>query len=164
MELTKVDALAIAIGTSHGAYKFSKPPTKETLAIDLIEAINKKIPNTHLVMHGSSSVDQKWLQIIRNFGGDIKETYGVPKEEIVQGIKYGVRKINIDTDVRLAMTAGMRKAMNEKKDNFDPRYFLRAAKKCAQEVCEDRFIIFGSAGYADKIKSIPLEKMSKYYE
>jgi fructose-bisphosphate aldolase class II len=163
VELTKVDALAIAIGTSHGAYKFTKPPTKDILAINRIKAINKKIPNTHLVMHGSSSVDQKWLEMIREFGGEIKETYGVPKEEIVQGIKYGVRKINIDTDVRLAMTAGMRKAMYQKKTDFDPRYFLKAATACAQEVCEDRFIAFGSADYADKIKSIPLGKMSKYY-
>jgi len=163
VELTKVDALAIAIGTSHGAYKFTKPPTKDVLDIERIQAINKKIPNTHLVMHGSSSVDQKWLEMIRECGGDIKETYGVPVEEIIIGIKNGVRKINIDTDLRLAMTAGMRKAMDEKKDDFDPRYFLKAATQKAQEVCEDRFISFGSAGYADKIKSIPLDVMAKKF-
>lgn len=161
--LTKVDALAIAIGTTHGAYKFTKPPTQDILDIDRIEEINKKIPNTHLVMHGSSSVEKKWLEMIREFGGEIKETYGVPVTEIVKGIKHGVRKINIDTDMRLAMTAGMRKAMHEQKNNFDPRYFLKAATACAQQVCEDRFVAFGSAGYADKIKSIPLADMVKHY-
>jgi len=160
---TKIDALAIAIGTSHGAYKFSKPPTKEVLVIDQIKAINKKVPNTHLVMHGASSIDQKWLDMIREFGGDINETYGVPIEEILQGIKYGVRKINIDTDIRLAMTAGMRKALHEKKFDFDPRFFLKSATICAQQVCEDKFISFGSAGYADKIKSKPLSKMADIY-
>lgn len=164
VNLTKVDALAIAIGTSHGAYKFTKPPTKEVLDIHRIGEINKKIPDTHLVMHGASSIEKKWLSIIREFGGDIKETFGVPVSQIVEGISYGVRKINIDTDIRLAMTAGIRKAMVFKKDHFDPRYFLNEAILCAQEVCEDRFVAFGSAGYGDKIKSIPLNKMAKKYK
>ena len=160
---TGVDALAIAIGTSHGAYKFTKPPTKEVLAIEHIKKIHEKIPNTHLVMHGSSSVDKKWLDIIREFGGDMPETYGVPVDEIIRGIKHGVRKINIDTDVRLAMTAGMRKMMATKSNEFDPRAFLKEAQKCAQEVCEDRYLAFGSAGHADKIRPVSLDNMAKIY-
>src|SRR5574343_1919619 len=145
---TGVDALAIAIGTSHGAYKFTRPPTGEILAIDRIKAIHARIPNTHLVMHGSSSVPQEWLAVIRQYGGQMKETYGVPVEEIVEGIKHGVRKVNIDTDIRLAMTGAMRKAMAEKPDEFDPRAFLKAAVGAARDICRQRFEAFGSAGQA----------------
>lgn len=160
---TQVDALAIAIGTSHGAYKFSRPPTGDILAIDRIKAIHARIPNTHLVMHGSSSVDQEWLEMIRQYGGQIKETYGVPVSEIIEGIKYGVRKVNIDTDIRLAMTAGMRKKMMESPDEFDPRAFFKAAVAAARIVCKNRFEAFGSAGQASKIKVIPLDSMAARY-
>lgn len=160
---TQVDALAIAIGTSHGAYKFSRPPTGDILAIDRIKAIHARIPNTHLVMHGSSSVDQEWLEMIRQYGGQMKETYGVPVSEIVEGIKYGVRKVNIDTDIRLAMTAGMRKKMMESPDEFDPRAFFKAAVAAARIVCKNRFEAFGSEGRASKIKVIPLDTMAARY-
>jgi fructose-bisphosphate aldolase class II len=160
---TGVDALAIAIGTSHGAYKFTRPPTGEILAIDRIKAIHARIPNTHLVMHGSSSVPQEWLAVIRQYGGAIKETYGVPVAEIVEGIKHGVRKVNIDTDIRLAMTGAMRKAMAEKPEEFDPRAFLKAAVAAARELCRQRFEAFGSAGQASRIKPLPLEKMAAAY-
>ncbi|MES2013332.1 MAG: class II fructose-bisphosphate aldolase [Pseudomonadota bacterium] len=160
---TQVDALAIAIGTSHGAYKFSRPPTGDILAIDRIKAIHARIPKTHLVMHGSSSVDQEWLEMIRQYGGQIKETYGVPVSEIVEGIKYGVRKVNIDTDIRLAMTAGMRKKMMESPDEFDPRAFFKAAVTAARSVCKNRFEAFGSAGQASKIKVITLDAMAARY-
>ena len=160
---TQVDALAIAIGTSHGAYKFSRPPTGDILAIDRIKAIHARIPNTHLVMHGSSSVPQEYLQMIREYGGSIKETYGVPVDEIVEGIRHGVRKVNIDTDIRLAMTAAMRKAMADKPDEFDPRAFLKAATAAAKKVCRDRFEAFGSAGQASKIKAMPLDRMADLY-
>ncbi|OIQ95332.1 fructose-bisphosphate aldolase class 2 [mine drainage metagenome] len=160
---TQVDALAIAIGTSHGAYKFSRPPTGDILAIDRIKAIHARIPNTHLVMHGSSSVDQEWLEMIRQYGGQIKETYGVPVSEIIEGIKYGVRKVNIDTDIRLAMTAGMRKKMMESPDEFDPRAFFKSAVAAARSVCKNRFEAFGSAGQASKIKVIPLDAMAARY-
>ncbi|EGJ12373.1 class II fructose-bisphosphate aldolase [Rubrivivax benzoatilyticus] len=148
---TGVDALAIAIGTSHGAYKFTRQPTGDILAIDRIAAIHAKIPNTHLVMHGSSSVPQEWLQIIRQHGGSIRETYGVPVEEIVRGIRHGVRKINIDTDIRLAMTGAMRKVMAEKPEEFDPRAFLKAATAAARDICRDRFEAFGCAGQASRL-------------
>ena len=148
---TGVDALAIAIGTSHGAYKFSRQPTGDILAIDRIAAIHAKIPNTHLVMHGSSSVPQEWLAVIREYGGQIRETYGVPVEEIVRGIRSGVRKINIDTDIRLAMTGAMRKVMAEKPDEFDPRAFFKAAVAAAKGVCQQRFEAFGCAGQASRI-------------
>ncbi len=148
---TGVDALAIAIGTSHGAYKFSRQPTGDILAIDRIAAIHAKIPDTHLVMHGSSSVPQEWLAVIRQYGGDIRETYGVPVEEIVRGIRHGVRKINIDTDIRLAMTGAMRKVMAEKPDEFDPRAFLKAATAAARDVCKARFEAFGCAGQASHL-------------
>jgi len=161
---TDVDALAIAIGTSHGAYKFSRPPTGDILAIDRIKAIHKRIPNTHLVMHGSSSVPQEYLEMIRQYGGDIKETYGVPVQEIVEGIKYGVRKVNIDTDIRLAMTAAMRKAMADKPDEFDPRAFLKAATAAAKKVVKDRFESFGCAGQASKIKALHLDHMASLYQ
>jgi len=160
---TQVDALAIAIGTSHGAYKFSRPPTGDLLAIDRIRAIHQRIPNTHLVMHGSSSVDQEWLEMIREHGGQIKETYGVPVSEIVEGIRNGVRKVNIDTDIRLAMTAAMRKKMYESPDEFDPRAFLKVATQAARSVCRNRFEAFGSAGQASKIKVIPLDAMATRY-
>ncbi len=160
---TQVDALAIAIGTSHGAYKFTRPPTGDILAIDRIKAINQRIPNTHLVMHGSSSVPQEWLAIIREHGGTIKETYGVPVEEIVEGIKHGVRKINIDTDIRLAMTGAIRKFFSEHPEEFDPRAFLKVATAAAKGICEARFQSFGCAGQASKIKVIPLEKMAARY-
>jgi fructose-bisphosphate aldolase class II len=160
---TQVDALAIAIGTSHGAYKFTRPPTGDILAIDRIKAINQRIPNTHLVMHGSSSVPQEWLEIIRHNGGKIKETYGVPVEEIVEGIKHGVRKINIDTDIRLAMTGAIRQFFTQHPEEFDPRAFLKVATAAAKGICEARFKSFGCAGQASKIKVIPLEKMATRY-
>jgi fructose-bisphosphate aldolase class II len=160
---TGVDALAIAIGTSHGAYKFTRKPTGDILAIDRIAAIHAQIPNTHLVMHGSSSVPQEWLAIIRQFGGDIKETYGVPVEEIQRGIQSGVRKINIDTDIRLAMTGAMRQLFAQQPSEFDPRKALAAAKKAARGVVKARFEAFGCAGQASKIKPIALEAMAARY-
>ncbi len=161
---TNVDALAIAIGTSHGAYKFTRKPTGDILAIERIKAINARIPNTHLVMHGSSSVPQELLEIIRQYGGDMKETYGVPVEEIVQGIKYGVRKINIDTDIRLAMTGAVRKFFVENPSKFDPREFLKPAREAAKLVCKARFEAFGTAGNASKIKPISLDKIAANYK
>jgi len=163
VKATQVDALAIAIGTSHGAYKFSRPPTGDTLAIDRIKAIQQRIPNTHLVMHGSSSVSQESLEIIRQYGGKIKETYGVPVSEIVKGIENGVRKVNIDTDIRLAMTAAIRKTMFEHPEEFDPRTFFRAAIASAQQLCKERFEAFGSAGRASQIKVIPMDVMAERY-
>ena len=160
---TGVDALAIAIGTSHGAYKFTRKPTGDILAIDRIKEIHKRIPNTHLVMHGSSSVPQEWLEIIREFGGEMKETYGVPVEEIQEGIKHGVRKINIDTDIRLAMTGAVRRYLTEDKSNFDPRKFLKVATAAAKDICTARFEAFGCAGQADKIKPIMLDIMANKY-
>jgi fructose-bisphosphate aldolase class II len=161
---TQCDALAIAIGTSHGAYKFTKKPTGDILAIDRIREIHKRIPNTHLVMHGSSSVPQELLAEIREFGGDMKETYGVPVEEIQEGIKNGVRKINIDTDIRLAMTGAIRRYLIENPSKFDPRDYLKPAKAAAKEVCKARFIAFGCAGQAAKIKPMPLDKMAEKYK
>jgi fructose-bisphosphate aldolase class II len=161
---TQCDALAIAIGTSHGAYKFTKKPTGDILAIERIKEINQRIPNTHLVMHGSSSVPQELLAIIREFGGDMKETYGVPVEEIQQGIKHGVRKINIDTDIRLAMTAAIRKYLFENPGKFDPRDYLKPAREAAKEICKARNLAFGCEGQAGKIKSIPLEQMAERYK
>ncbi|MGO4812163.1 class II fructose-bisphosphate aldolase [Cupriavidus sp. 2MCAB6] len=160
---TGVDALAIAIGTSHGAYKFSRKPTGDILAMDRIRAIHQKIPDTHLVMHGSSSVPQEWLEIIRQYGGDIKETYGVPVEEILRGIKTGVRKVNIDTDIRLAMTGAIRKSLSDDRSEFDPRKALLAAKKGAKSVVRLRFEAFGCAGQASRIKPVPLEKQVQRY-
>ncbi len=161
---TQCDALAIAIGTSHGAYKFTKKPTGDILAIDRIREIHKRIPNTHLVMHGSSSVPQELLAEIREFGGDMKETYGVPVEEIQEGIKNGVRKINIDTDIRLAMTGAIRRYLAENPGKFDPRDYLKPAKEAAKQVCKARFIAFGCEGQAAKIKPLPLEKMAEKYK
>jgi fructose-bisphosphate aldolase class II len=160
---TGVDALAIAIGTSHGAYKFSRKPTGDILAIDRIKAIHARIPHTHLVMHGSSSVPQEWLAIIREHGGDIKETYGVPVEEIQEGIRHGVRKVNIDTDIRLAMTGAMRRAMARDRGEFDPRKFFKDATAAARDVCIDRFEAFGCAGMASRIKPMALETAAQAY-
>ena len=156
VEQTGVDALAIAIGTSHGAYKFSRKPTGDILAIERIAAIHQQIPTTHLVMHGASSVPQEWLQIIRDHGGDIKETYGVPVEEIQRGIRHGVRKINIDTDIRLAMTGAMRRSFAEQPGEFDPRKALRAARNAAADMACLRFEAFGCAGMAERIRPAPL--------
>ena len=160
---TGVDALAVAIGTSHGAYKFTKQPTGDVLAIDRIREIHARIPDTHLVMHGSSSVPQEWLEVIRTHGGNIAQTYGVPVEAILQGIKHGVRKINIDTDIRLAMTGAMRRAMAEDPAEFDPRKFLKAATAAARALCKDRFEAFGCAGQAPRIRPEPLERMAQRY-
>ncbi|HEX9718577.1 MAG TPA: class II fructose-bisphosphate aldolase [Ramlibacter sp.] len=160
---TGVDALAIAIGTSHGAYKFSRKPTGDILAIDRIASIHAQIPDTHLVMHGSSSVPLEWLQIIRHYGGEIKETYGVPVEEIRRGIAGGVRKINIDTDIRLAMTGAMRKAFALDRAEFDPRKALIAARNAARGICKARFEAFGCAGQATRIKPVALEQMIRRY-
>ena len=161
---TKVDALAIAIGTSHGAYKFTRPPTGDILAIDRIKAIHARIPDTHLVMHGSSSVPQDWLKIINEHGGDMGETYGVPVEEIQEGIKNGVRKVNIDTDLRMASTGAIRKHLADNPSNFDPRKYFQAATKAMQDICKARYEAFGTAGNASKIKPINLEDMVKRYE
>lgn len=160
---TGVDALAIAIGTSHGAYKFTRPPTGDILAIDRIKEIHAAIPNTHLVMHGSSSVPQDWLAIINEFGGDIKETYGVPVEQIVEAIKHGVRKVNIDTDLRLASTGAMRREMAKNPAEFDPRKFFAKTVTAMQEICVARYEAFGAAGQASKIKPISLEQMVSRY-
>ncbi len=161
---TQCDALAIAIGTSHGAYKFSRKPTGDILAIDRIKEIHARIPNTHLVMHGSSSVPQELLAEIRQFGGDMKETYGVPVEEIQEGIKHGVRKINIDTDIRLAMTAAIRRYLFENSSKFDPRDYLKPAREAAKLVCKARYLSFGCEGQAAKIKPVPLEKIAERYK
>jgi fructose-bisphosphate aldolase class II len=160
---TGVDALAIAIGTSHGAYKFTRQPTGDILDIERIAQIHAAVPNTHLVMHGSSSVPQEWLAIIREHGGDIKETYGVPVEEIQRGIRTGVRKVNIDTDIRLAMTGAMRQALRRDPSEFDPRKALIAAKKAARLLCEARFEAFGCAGQAERILPVALEVMAERY-
>ena len=160
---TNVDALAIACGTSHGAYKFSRPPTGDILAIDQIKAIHKRIPNTHLVMHGSSSVPQEWLKVINEFGGELPETYGVPVDQIVEGIKHGVRKVNIDTDLRLASTGAIRRHLAENPANFDPRKFLAAATQAMTDICVDRYEAFGTVGQADKLKAISLDAMSMKY-
>ena len=163
VEKTGVDALAIAIGTSHGAYKFSRKPTGDILAIDRVRAIHRRIPNTHLVMHGSSSVPQEWLDVIRTHGGEIRETYGVPVAEIVEGIRNGVRKINIDTDIRLAMTGAMRRTMAQNPGEFDPRRFFKDATAAAREVVTQRCDAFGCSGQAAKIKVVPLDQMVKRY-
>jgi len=153
---TGVDALAIAIGTSHGAYKFSRKPTGDILAIARVKQIHARLPNTHLVMHGSSSVPQEWLAVIREHGGDLKETYGVPVDEIREGIRHGVRKVNIDTDIRLAMTGAMRRTMARSPQEFDPRKFFKDAMGAARGVCVERFEAFGCAGMASRIKPRPL--------
>ncbi len=160
---TGVDALAIAIGTSHGAYKFTKPPTGDTLAIQRIKDIHTRLPNTHLVMHGSSSVPQDWLKTINEHGGDLGETYGVPVDEILQGIKFGVRKVNIDTDLRLASTGAVRRHLTENPKNFDPRKFLKVSTDAMQSICEARMNAFGTSGQASLIKPINLEEMASRY-
>jgi fructose-bisphosphate aldolase class II len=160
---TGVDALAIAIGTSHGAYKFTQKPTGKILRIDRVKEINQRIPTVHLVMHGSSSVPQDWLEIINNYGGDMGQTYGVPVEEIVEGIKNGVRKVNIDTDLRMASTGAIRKHLNDNRSNFDPRKFLKEATKGMSGICKARYEAFGSAGMASKIKPLSLETMFNRY-
>src|SRR6476659_9305430 len=161
---TQCDALAIAIGTSHGAYKFTRKPTGDILAIDRIKEIHARIPNTHLVMHGSSSVPQELLQLIRENGGQMKETYGVPVEEIQEGIRHGVRKVNIDTDIRLAMTGAIRKFFHENPSKFDPREYLKPAMLAAKAICVARYQQFGCAGKASLIKPVPLQKMAARYK
>ncbi len=161
---TNVDALAIAVGTSHGAYKFTRPPTGDILAIDRIKEIHAALPNTHLVMHGSSSVPQEWLKVINEFGGNIGETYGVPVEQLVEAIKHGVRKINIDTDLRLASTGAIRRFMAENPAEFDPRKYFAKTVDSMNQICIDRYEAFGTAGNADKIRPISLEKMVDRYK
>ncbi len=160
---TRVDALAVAIGTSHGAYKFTRKPTGEVLAMKVIEAIHQRLPNTHLVMHGSSSVPENLLALFNEFGGEIRETYGVPVEEIIRGIRHGVRKINIDTDCRLAMSGQFRKVAMKDKAEFDPRKFLKPALEAMRDLCKLRYEQFGTAGQASKIRVIPLADMAKRY-
>jgi fructose-bisphosphate aldolase class II len=160
---TQLDALAIAIGTSHGAYKFTRKPTGDILAIERVKEIHRRIPNTHLVMHGSSSVPQESLAIIRQYGGDMKETYGVPVEEIQKAIQFGVRKINIDTDIRLAMTAAVRQYMAQNPDKFDPRDWLKPAREAAKQLCKQRYLEFGCEGQAGKITSHSLFAVAAQY-
>ena len=164
IDQTGCDALAIAIGTSHGAYKFSRPPTGDILAIDRIKAIHERIPDTHLVMHGSSSVPQDWLQVINESGGEIQETYGVPVEEIQEGIKHGVRKVNIDTDLRLASTGAIRRFLRDNTSEFDPRKYLQVATDAMKEIVIARYEAFGTAGNASLIKPIPLDAMALRYQ
>ena len=163
VKATQLDALAIAIGTSHGAYKFSRKPTGDILAISRVKEIHKRIPNTHLVMHGSSSVPQDLLAIINQYGGKMKETYGVPVEEIQEAIKFGVRKINIDTDIRLAMTGAVRKFLFENPDKFDAREWLKPAREAALQICKQRYLEFGCEGQAGKIQGIPLSVVAQMY-
>ena len=160
---TQIDALAIAIGTSHGAYKFTRRPTGEILSIDRVKEIHARLPNTHLVMHGSSSVPQEYLAEIRQFGGEMRETYGVPVEEIQKAIQHGVRKVNIDTDIRLAMTAAVRRYLVENPSGFDPRAYLKAARAAAQALCKKRYLEFGCEGQGAKIKPIALDKIAAKY-
>ncbi len=161
---TGVDALAVAIGTSHGAYKFSKKPTGAVLNIERIEEIHKLLPNTHIVMHGSSSVPQELLDMINKYGGKIRETYGVPIEEIQRGIKAGVRKINVDTDNRLAMTGAIRKVFIENPAEFDVRAYMTPARQAMKEVCKERMIKFGSAGFAPQVPIVTLEQQAEAYK
>jgi fructose-bisphosphate aldolase class II len=163
VERTGVDALAIAIGTSHGAYKFSRKPTGDVLAIDRLKAVHRRIPDTHLVMHGSSSVPQEWLEVIRGHGGRIRETHGVPVEEIQEGIRHGVRKVNIDTDIRLAMTGALRRSLAEHPDEVDVRRFLQEATAAASALCKARFEAFGSAGRASRIRPVVADEMAARY-
>ena len=163
VKATEVDALAIAMGTSHGAYKFTRKPDGDVLAMNVIEEIHQRLPNTHLVMHGSSSVPQELQDIINQYGGAIPQTWGVPVEEIQRGIKHGVRKVNVDTDNRLAITGAIRKILTEKPHEFDPRAYLKPAKEAMRQVCQDRFVQFGSAGHADKIKPLSTATMAKRY-
>ena len=164
VKATDVDALAIACGTSHGAYKFTRPPTGDILAIDRIVEINKRIPNTHLVMHGSSSVPQDWLAVINEYGGEIPETYGVPVEQIQEGIRHGVRKVNIDTDLRLASTGTIRRFMAQNPSEFDPRKYLGKTIEAMRDICIARYEAFGTAGNADRIKVRSLADMQLAYD
>jgi fructose-bisphosphate aldolase class II len=161
---TGVDALAVAIGTSHGAYKFTRKPDGEILAMNRIAEIHRRLPNTHLVMHGSSSVPQSLQDELRKYGGDMKQTWGVPVEEIQRGIKHGVRKINVDTDNRLAITGAIRKVFAETPEKFDPRDYLKPARDAMKQVCIDRMVAFGQAGQAPKIKPVSIEKFASYYK
>jgi fructose-bisphosphate aldolase class II len=161
---TGVDALAVAIGTSHGAYKFTKKPTGDVLKMDLIEEIHRRLPNTHLVMHGSSSVPAELREIINQYGGELKPAYGVPVEEIQRGIRHGVRKVNVDTDNRLAMTGAIRKVFAEKPEEFDPRKYLGPARQAMYEVCKERMVAFGQAGNAGKIKPVTCKEFVDYYK
>ncbi len=163
VEKTKVDALAIAIGTSHGAYKFTRKPDGKILAMDRVAEIHRRLPNTHLVMHGSSSVPQELQDLVNKYGGNIKQTWGVPVSEIQEGIRNGVRKINVDTDNRLAITAAIRKVFHENPAEFDPRTYMKPAREAMQKVIEDRMIAFGQAGQASKIRQMSLEEMAKIY-
>ncbi len=165
VEQTRVDALAVAIGTSHGAYKFSKPPSGEVLVISHLKTLQQRLPDMHFVMHGSSSVPQEWLKIINQYGGQISETYGVPVEEIVEGIRYGVRKVNIDTDLRMASTGAIRQflAQPEHARELDARKIYQAARDAMQALCQSRFEAFGSAGHGSKIKAVSLFDMRAYY-
>ena len=164
VQKTQLDALAIAIGTSHGAYKFSRKPTGDILAISRVKEINRRIPNTHLVMHGSSSVPQDLLDIINQYGGRMKQTYGVPVSEIQEAIKHGVRKINIDTDIRMAMTGAVRKFMAENPEKFDAREWLKPAREAAKAVCKARYLEFGCEGQGAKIQPIALTLMAQKYQ
>ncbi len=164
VKATGVDALAVAIGTSHGAYKFKKKPTGDVLKMNLIEDIHRRLPNTHIVMHGSSSVPQELLDIINKYGGNMGQTYGVPVEEIQRGIKNGVRKINVDTDNRLAITGAIRKVLSETPEKFDPRDYLKPARVAMAEVCKERMIAFGQAGFGSKIKTCTCKEMVDFYK
>lgn len=164
VKATEVDALAIACGTSHGAYKFTRPPTGDILAIDRIKEIHARIPGTHLVMHGSSSVPQEWLAIINEYGGEIPETYGVPVEQIQEGIRHGVRKVNIDTDLRLASTGAVRRFLAQNPSEFDPRKFLKETQVAMRDICKARYEAFGTAGQASKIRVLSLEAMQQRYD
>ena len=161
---TQLDALAIAIGTSHGAYKFTRKPTGDILSIERVKEIHKRLPNTHLVMHGSSSVPQEYLAEIREFGGQMRETYGVPVSEIQEAIKHGVRKVNIDTDIRLAMTAAIRRFLVEHPEKFDPREYLKKARQAAYELCKTRYLEFGCEGQGARIKPLSLSVMAAKYD
>ena len=163
VKATKVDALAIAMGTSHGAYKFTRQPDGEVLAMNVIEEIHRRLPNTHLVMHGSSSVPQDLQDIINAYGGQMPQTWGVPVEEIQRGIKNGVRKVNIDTDNRMAMTGAIRKLLAEKPGEFDPRAYLKPAKEAMRKLCQERYLQFGCEGQASKIKPLSTAQMAKRY-
>ena len=163
MRTTQLDALAIAIGTSHGAYKFTRKPTGDILSIERVKEIHKRLPNTHLVMHGSSSVPQEYLAEIREFGGQMRETYGVPVSEIQEAIKHGVRKVNIDTDIRLAMTAAVRRYLVENPEKFDPRDYLKKARQAAYELCKQRYLEFGCEGMGARIKPVQLTVMAERY-
>ena len=163
VKATQLDALAIAIGTSHGAYKFTRPPTGDVLAISRVKEIHARIPNTHLVMHGSSSVPQELLALINQYGGQMKETYGVPVKEIQEAIKHGVRKINIDTDIRLGMTGAVRKFQAENPDKFDMREWMKPAREAAKAICKQRYLEFGCEGQGGKIKGVPLSVMAERY-